>query len=1322
MLDVDSDTDLDIYVVNGNNEQNKLWINDGSGSFTANDIAGDTGSSRGVSFGDVDGDTDLDIYVANAAGQQNKLWINDGSGSFTANDIAGDTGFSAGAIILDVDGDAYLDIYTTNSGQNNLWINDGSGNFTANDISGDASGGTSINAIAVDIDGDNDLDIYVVNSSDNQNNLWINDGSGNFTANDISGDLGYSSGATAGDIDGDTDIDIYVANGGGGGQNKLWINTTPSLNDFVTTWKTDNTGSSNSTSITIPTTGSGYNYDVDWDNDGTFDEFGLTGDVTHDFGVAGTYTIRIQGDFPRIYFNNTGDRQKILSVDQWGNQVWTSLDKAFYGARNIQILATDAPDLSGMTNLSYVFQSTYSFNQDISHWDVSGITDMTGAFYGAFAFNQPLDNWDVSNVTNMTSMFGQAFAFSQPLNSWDVSNVTNMTRMFNNSSFNGTISSWDVSNVTSMSSMFATNAYFNQDISGWNVSSVTNPGEMFYNSTAFNQPLNSWDTSSFGNTSYMFFGATSFNQDLNLWNTASTTSMVQMFYNATSFNGNISTWDVSNVTNMRGMFEGASNFNGNISTWDTSSVSEIWNMFKNATSFDQDLGGWDVADVTNAYEMFNGVTLSTSNYDSLLIGWNSQLLQNSVYFDGGNSLYCAGTSARSNMISSDSWIITDGGGGCPSEITYDTTTFVESIANDGTISTTATLTLSGDTFTTTSGPMAGTLDYAISNVPSGLTFSVVGTSSTTATVTLTGLAAAHENINDISNLGLEFTDNAFTGGAAAGITGYSNQTLAVDFNDAASLSYSVLTLREPIANDGSVTGGIEVTLTGDTFTNSTSTLTLGVDYTVANVPLGLTMVVTGTSATTVGVGYSGNALAHEDINDVSNIELTFLDAAFTSGSASLVGGYSNTSLGIDFLDAKTFSYDTETFAEASANDGTVDTTITITLSGDTFATPTLLLNTHYTATNVPSGLTLVVTPTSATTITLNLTGSAASHADANDISNLTLTFLDSIFTGGSASLISGYSNTSLVVDFEDESVNTNPYTPPPICSLKAPSSISLGEILNLAWNVTWPGRASSFYYKLSDDKPKISEYEGMHSPISKGIAINSLLERTTFTLAAINQWGATICDAEVEVIEPQPKEIYPELEETIDEEKIDGGTEVEETTSNEEVIIEPTPEPEPQVCLPYINSYIQLNNKANNPEDVTKLETFLNTYEGEELAVNGIYERKDYKAVIRFQEKYNNSVLEPWKLIKEGDQYQYVPTFKEKAIRTLSKGTGYVYISTRLQINNLYCENQGLTLQDEIEILPELETNQNSNLQASVGSSSFAKAIWNFFKDLIGVV
>ena len=100
---------------------------------------------------------------------------------------------------------------------------------------------------------------------------------------------------------------------------------------------------SNSTSITIPTTGGGYNYEVDWNNDGIYDQTGITGNVTHDFGVAGTYTIRIRGTFPRIYFNGGGDRQKLLDVGQWGDLAWTVMNDAFYGCSNLKSAPPTCP-------------------------------------------------------------------------------------------------------------------------------------------------------------------------------------------------------------------------------------------------------------------------------------------------------------------------------------------------------------------------------------------------------------------------------------------------------------------------------------------------------------------------------------------------------------------------------------------------------------------------------------------------------------------------------------------------------------------------------------------------------------------------------------------------------------------------------------------------------------------------------------------------------------------------------------------------------------------------------------------------------------------
>jgi len=50
---------------------------------------------------------------------------------------------------------------------------------------------------------------------------------------------------------------------------------------------------------------------------------------------------------------------------------------------------------------------------------------------------------------------------------------------------------------------------------------------------------------------------------------------------------------------------------------------------------------------------------------------------------------------------------------------------------------------------------------------------------------------------------------------------------------------------------------------------------------------------------------------------------------------------------------------------------------------------------------------------------------------------------------------------------------------------------------------------------------------------------------------------------------------------------------------------------------------------TNVKADVMKLETFLNIYEGENLLVNGIYERRDVEAVKRWQEKYRSFVLDP---------------------------------------------------------------------------------------------
>jgi surface protein len=431
---------------------------------------------------------------------------------------------------------------------------------------------------------------------------------------------------------------------------------------FITKWKTTIANES----IIIPVYGAyTYNYDIDCDNDGTFEQTGVTGAGTCTYATAGQHIIKIRNTFPAIYINNNGAvKDKILDVMQWGNIAWKSMESAFESASNLQVSAIDSPDLSNVTNMSEMFLGASAFNQNISSWNVSNVTDMSFIFYDALAFNQDINSWNVSNVTDMSRMFRGASAFNQNISSWNVSNVTGMSGMFwMASSFNQDISGWNVSNVTNMWFMFANATAFNQDLSSWNVSNVTNM-ERIFGATAFNQDLSSWNVSNVTNMSNMFW-KTPFNQDISSWSVSNVTDMSNMFRLASSFNQDLSSWNVGNVTDMNYMFWRASSFNQDINGWNVSNVTNMDDMFEKAFAFNQDLSSWNVSNVTNMSNMFLNVTLSTANYNALLTGWNSLALQPGVTFHGGNSKYTTGSAAntaRANMTGIDGWTITDGGG------------------------------------------------------------------------------------------------------------------------------------------------------------------------------------------------------------------------------------------------------------------------------------------------------------------------------------------------------------------------------------------------------------------------------------------------------------------------------------------------------------------------------------------------------------------------------------------------------------------------------------------------------------------------------------
>jgi len=343
---------------------------------------------------------------------------------------------------------------------------------------------------------------------------------------------------------------------------------------FITTWRTTSVNET----ITIPTTGGGYNYNIVTSDGQTFT--GLTGNHTITFANAGDYDVLISGTFPRIYFNYYSDASKLLDIKQFGVVSWESnFSRAFGGATNLTGTFIDNPDISNVTNISQAFQNCTNFIGDLSSWDVSNVIAMKNCFINCSSFNSNISSWNVGNVTDFTSMFSGCVSFSQNLSNWDVSSGVNFTAMFS------------------------------------------------------------------------------------LFGVSSQTVSVQGLDN----------WDMSSATNISQMFKSNHNFNEDVSSWNVSSVTNMDSTFFRAYDFDQDLSNWNIINVTNFNNFAKNATFSTSNYDAILIGWESTLQGTypngsgytpTISINFGNSQYTSGgaaETARTSLINNFNWTITDGG-------------------------------------------------------------------------------------------------------------------------------------------------------------------------------------------------------------------------------------------------------------------------------------------------------------------------------------------------------------------------------------------------------------------------------------------------------------------------------------------------------------------------------------------------------------------------------------------------------------------------------------------------------------------------------------
>jgi hypothetical protein len=233
--------------------------------------------------------------------------------------------------------------------------------------------------------------------------------------------------------------------------------------EFIFTVKTDNAGTSGTNQFTLPTTGSGFNCIVEW-GDGTSNAYsGTMGSPTHTYPSVGTYEIKISGVFPRIFFNNAGDRLKIREIKNLGVYAGgaTLQTSAFFACNNLIINSPTLGFFGNVTNFQDAWRNCSSLTS-FPLLNVSSGTNFSSAWLGCSSLTSfPLLN--VSSGTNFTNAwrsctsltsfpllnvssgtnFAEAWRLSTsltsfPPNMFDTVTATNFTNAFTQTALNQT--------------------------------------------------------------------------------------------------------------------------------------------------------------------------------------------------------------------------------------------------------------------------------------------------------------------------------------------------------------------------------------------------------------------------------------------------------------------------------------------------------------------------------------------------------------------------------------------------------------------------------------------------------------------------------------------------------------------------------------------------------------------------------------------------------------------------------------------------------------------------------------------------------------------
>ncbi len=313
-------------------------------------------------------------------------------------------------------------------------------------------------------------------------------------------------------------------------------------NEFITIWDMSIPASSNSTNTSLifgVETEGPVSYTWESAPSGTTGSgsFNSTISCTIDNLPAGEkIKLKIEAaNFKRFYNDYTFDAARLIDVKQWGTANWISMKRAFSYCSNLEISGVDIPDLSYLTDMSFMFAECEKIKDitNLNIWNTEKVTDMNNMFRNCKSYNGKISDWNMKSVTNMEQMFVSCLKFNQDINNWNVSSVTNMSAMFAGCLiFNSNLDKWNIENVTNTSGMFSGAFAFNQKLDNWNTGNVKNMSSMFSSAKNFNQNIGNWNTSSVKGFAFMFNNAKSFNQNLGNWDLRSSLGLPNFFTNS----------------------------------------------------------------------------------------------------------------------------------------------------------------------------------------------------------------------------------------------------------------------------------------------------------------------------------------------------------------------------------------------------------------------------------------------------------------------------------------------------------------------------------------------------------------------------------------------------------------------------------------------------------------------------------------------------------------------------------------------------------------------------------------------------------------------